>query len=187
MAQVYGVVDSSTPETIIERLTPIAQVAPLLDQQVQLIPYAGVMNVPDAAHDGQGDPVARSGLIEHLTPEFCAAAARLINSGTVYFFQIRSVGGAVADVPDDATAYSHRSANFSVVAFGSSRTRLDAAWEELATHYRGLYLSFETDQRPERITEAWPAATLARLRALKKQYDPTNIFRDNFNIDPLGE
>jgi alkanesulfonate monooxygenase SsuD/methylene tetrahydromethanopterin reductase-like flavin-dependent oxidoreductase (luciferase family) len=184
IAQVYGVVHSANPEVIIDRLTPIAQVAPLLDQQVQLLPYAGIMNVPDAAHDGQGDPVARSGLIEHLTPEFCAAAARLIASGAVYFFQIRSVGGAVADVPDDATAYAHRSANFSVVAFGGSRARLDAAWVDLAGHYQGLYLSFETDRRPERITEAWPPATLWRLRALKKQYDPENVFRDNFNINP---
>ncbi len=187
IAQVYGVVNSSTPDTIIDRLTPVAQVAPLLNQQVQLVPYAGVMNVPEAQHDGQGDPVARSGLIDHLTPEFCAAVARLLTSGAVYFFQLRSIGGAVADVPDDATAYSHRSANFSVVAFGSSRSRLDAAWAELATHYRGLYLSFETDQSPERISEAWPAETLARLRMLKKQYDPDNVFRDNFNIDPLGE
>jgi FAD/FMN-containing dehydrogenase len=187
LAQVYGVVDSSIPDTIIDRLTPVAQIAPLLDQQVQLVPYSGVMNVPDAAHNGQGEPVARSGLIEHLTPEFAAAAAALIASGDVYFFQVRSVGGAVADVPDDATAYSHRSANFSVVAFGASKSRLDAAWEALATHFRGLYLSFETDQRPERVQEAWPAATLARLRELKKRYDPANVFRDNFNIDPLGE
>jgi len=187
LAQVYGVVDSSDPDTIIDRLTPIAGVAPLLDQQVQLVPYAGVMNVPDAPHDGQGDPVARSGLIDHLTPEFCAAAAKLISSGTTYFFQLRSVGGAVSDIADDATAYSHRSANFSVVAFGASRQRLDAAWAELATHFRGLYLSFETDLGPGRLGQAWPPATLARLRALKKQYDPTNIFRDNFNIDPLGD
>jgi FAD/FMN-containing dehydrogenase len=187
LAQVYGVVDSADPDTIIERLTPIAQVAPLLDQQVQLVPYAGVMNVPDAPHDGQGDPVARSGLIEHLTPEFAALAADLISSGTTYFFQIRSVGGAVADKPSDATAYSHRAANFSVVAFGASRQRLDAAWSNLSKHFLGLYLSFETDQSPQRVTEAWPPATLSRLRALKRQYDPTNIFRDNFNIDPLGD
>ncbi|GIM95113.1 LLM class flavin-dependent oxidoreductase [Paractinoplanes toevensis] len=187
LAQVYGVVNSSIPDAIIERLTPVAEIAPLLDQQVQLIPYAGVMNVPDAPHDGQGDPVARSGLVDHLTPEFCAAAAALVNTGTAYFFQIRSVGGAVADVAEDATAYSHRAANFSVVAFGASRSRLDAAWGALADHFRGLYLSFETDQSPERITEAWPPATLARLRALKKKYDPANVFRDNFNIDPLGD
>jgi hypothetical protein len=142
------------------------------------------MNVPDAQHDGQGDPVARSGLIEHITPEFAAAAGELIRSGVAYFFQIRSVGGAVADVPDDATAYAHRSANFSVVAFGASKERLDAAWADLAAHFAGLYLSFETDQSPERITEAWPPATLNRLRELKRRYDPENVFRDNFNISP---
>jgi hypothetical protein len=187
LAQIYGVVDSAVPEVIIERFQAIVSVAPLLDQSVQLIPYSGVMNVPDAAHDGQGDPVARSGLIEHITPEFAVAAERLIRSGAVYFFQIRSVGGAVADVPSEATAYAHRSANFSVVAFGSSKDKLDAAWDDLASHYTGLYLSFETDQRPERIGEAWPAATLARLRDLKRRYDPDNVFRDNFNIDPVGE
>ena len=89
-------------------------------------------------------------------------------------------------MPAEATAYANRSANFSVVAFGSSK-RLDAAWDELASHYSGLYLSFETDQRPERISEAWPAATLVRLRDLKKRYDPDNVFRDNFNIDPVAE
>ncbi|MEV6306049.1 LLM class flavin-dependent oxidoreductase [Actinoplanes sp. NPDC051861] len=182
LAQIYGVVDSAEPDTIIERFTPIAGVAPLLDQQVQLVPYAGVMNVPDAPHDGQGEPAVRSGLIDHLTPEFCTVAERLISSGTVYFFQVRSVGGAVADVPAEATAYAHREANFSVVAFGGSKARLDAAWDELAPFFRGLYLSFETDQRPERIGEAWPPATLDRLRELKRRYDPTNLFRDNFNI-----
>jgi len=187
LAQVYGVVDSSDPDTIIERLTPIAEVAPLLDQQVQLVPYAGVMNVPDAPHEGQGDPVARSGLVEHLTPEFCGAVGRLLESGAVYFFQVRSVGGAVADVAEDATAYSHRSANFSVVAFGTSRDKLDEEWTAMAAHFQGLYLSFETDQSPERIYEAWPKKTLTRLRTLKRQYDPDNTFRDNFNIDPQGE
>ena len=186
LAQVYGVVHSVKPETIIERFTPVAGVAPLLDQQVQLVPYAGVMNVPDATHEGQGDPVARSGLIDHLTPEFCAAVAKLLADRLVYFFQVRSVGGAVADVPEDATAYSHRSANFSVVAFGTSQAELDAAWADMAGHFRGLYLSFETDRSPERINDAWPEKTLTRLRALKKQYDPDNVFRDNFNIDPLG-
>jgi alkanesulfonate monooxygenase SsuD/methylene tetrahydromethanopterin reductase-like flavin-dependent oxidoreductase (luciferase family) len=184
LAQIYGVVDSDVPETIIDRFEKVVAAGPLLDQSVQLVPYAGVMNVPDAQHDGQGDPVARSGLIEHITPEFAAAAAELIRSGVTYFFQIRSVGGAVADVPDDATAYGHRSANFSVVAFGGSKDRLDAAWRELASHFAGLYLSFETDQSPERITEAWPPATLHRLRELKRRYDPDNVFRDNFNISP---
>ncbi len=38
----------------------------------------------------------------------------MLASGVVVYFQIRSVGGAVADVPADATAYAHRDANFQV-------------------------------------------------------------------------
>ena len=77
--------------------------------------------MPAAGHNGQGEPAARSGLIEHITPEFAAAAARMIRTGAVYFFQIRSVGGAVADVDPAATAYANRSANFSVAAFGANQ------------------------------------------------------------------
>jgi hypothetical protein len=183
VAQVMALVDSDEAETIINRLQPIAEIAPMYDQNIFITSYANIMtNVQGGDHSGQGEPVARSGLIQHITPQFADAAARLIHSGVVYFFQIRSVGGAVSDVAPDATAYSHRAANFSVTAFGSSRARLDALWDEMDHHFEGLYLSFETDPRPARINDAFPPKTLDRLRALKARYDPTNVFRDNFNV-----
>ena len=186
MAQVFAVVDSDDPEVVVDRLQPLVEIAPLLDQAAQILPYAQMMNVPPGAHNGQGDPVARSGLIEHITPEFAAAAARLIASGAVYFFQIRSVGGAVADVHPDATAYANRSANFSVTAFGTDRDRVNQEWDELYGHFSGLYVNFETDLRPERLDDAYPGATMQRLRELKLRYDPDNVFRDNFNIAPAA-
>ena len=78
MAQVYGVVDSDQPETIIARLQPIADIAPLYDQRIAITTYANVMaNAPEeAVHDTQGEPAARSALMEHITPEFAADAAR---------------------------------------------------------------------------------------------------------------
>ena len=187
VAQVMAVVDSSDPDVIIERLQPFANIAPLVGQEVRVQTYAQVMgNAAPGPHRGQGEPVSRSGLIEHLTPEFTAAATRLIQSGEVYFFQIRTMGGAVADVADDATAFAHRQANFSVVALGTNRARLDAAWEDVYQHMTGVYLSFETDLRPERLHDAFPPPTLTRLRQLKRRYDPDNVFRDNFNVSPVG-
>jgi hypothetical protein len=184
VAQTMTVVDSDDPDTIVSRLQPIADIAPLLDQQVVIIPYAGLMaNAAQGYHSGQGEPVGHSGLVKHITPAVAADAARLIGSGGAYFFQIRSVGGAVADVPPDATAYANRSANFQVDAFGSRR-RLDPMWEALREHFEGMYLSFETDRSIERLHDAFPPPTLRRLRELKARYDPENVFRDNFNIAP---
>ncbi|MCU1475768.1 MAG: linked oxidase domain protein [Subtercola sp.] len=185
VAQVLSVVDSDDPDTIISRLQPLAETAPLLQQSVQLMPYSALMaNVQGGDHDAKGEPLARSGLIGHITPEFAAAASALLQSGEVYYFQIRSVGGAVADVAPDATAYANRSANFSVVVFGSHPDRLNALWDDLFHHFDGLYLSFETDLRAGRLEEAFPPATLERLRQLKAEYDPENVFRDNFNVAP---
>jgi len=178
-------VASDDPDTIVRQLRPLAEAAPLYDHSIVITSYAQVMaNASGADHDGQGEPAARSGLLRHITPAFAEAAARMLRSGAAYFFQIRSVGGAVADVAPDATAYAHRAANFSVTAFGQSRERLNAVWDQLHHHFDGLYLSFETDLRPERLADAFPPRTLERLRALKRRYDPGNLFRDNFNVAP---
>jgi len=183
IAQVMVAVDSSDPDEIIEMLQPFAEIAPLLQQQVELKPYAAVMaNATGADHAATGEPVSRSALVEHFTPALSEAAAGLIETGASYFFSVRSVGGAVSDVPEDATAYAHRSANFAIAALGSSAQRLNAQWDDMTEHFDGLYLSFETDLRPERISEAFPPATLERLRALKTELDPDNVFRDNFNV-----
>ncbi|MCC2032983.1 LLM class flavin-dependent oxidoreductase [Microbacterium allomyrinae] len=187
VVQLYGVVDSDDADTIIARLQPFAELAPLVQQSVQLATYPQIMaNADLGPQHGAGEPHSRSGLIEHVTPAFAQAAARMLESGVVPFFQLRAVGGAVSDVADDATAYAHRSANFSVVALGSHPDRLDAQWRELAQHTAGMYLSFDSSLRPERIAEAFPPATLERLRAIKAAYDPSCVFRDNFAIEPAG-
>ncbi|WP_439591333.1 LLM class flavin-dependent oxidoreductase [Microbacterium sp.] len=185
VAQLYGVVDSPDPDTIIARLQPFAELGPLVQQSVQLATYAQVMaNADLGAQHGSGEPYSRSGLVEHVTPEFAQTAARMLDDGAAYFFQLRAVGGAVADVAEDATAYANRSANFSVAALGADPARLDRAWASIAEHSRGMYLSFDSTLRPERIAEAFPPATLARLRAIKAEVDPAGVFRDNFAIEP---
>jgi FAD/FMN-containing dehydrogenase len=45
-----------------------------------------------------------------------------------------------------------------------------------------MYLSFETDTRPERLLDAFPAPTLRRLRALKGRLDPDGVFGANFDL-----
>jgi alkanesulfonate monooxygenase SsuD/methylene tetrahydromethanopterin reductase-like flavin-dependent oxidoreductase (luciferase family)/FAD/FMN-containing dehydrogenase len=185
IVQLYGIVDSDDPDTIIARLQPFADLAPLVQQQVRLTTYAQVMaNADLGPQHGAGEPHSRSALVEHVTPAFAEAVDRMLRTGAVPFFQLRAVGGAVSDVAEDATAYAHRSANFSVAALGGNPDRLDAAWRSLAAHTRGMYLSFDSSDRPERIADAFPPGTLERLRAAKATYDPDAVFRDNFAVDP---
>jgi FAD/FMN-containing dehydrogenase len=186
VVQAMLVVDSDDPDTVIARLQPIADIAPLIDQSVSLASYADVMDamVSDGPQRGSGEPLAHSGLIDHLTPAFAAETTRMLQAGASYFFQIRAVGGAVADVPDADTAYGWRRANFSVTAMGTTASRLDSWWERLLPYFDGLYLSFETATGNDVLARAFPPATLTRLRGIKRRYDPTGLFRDNFFIAP---
>jgi len=65
---------------------------------------------------------------------------------------------------------------------GSNAQRLDRWFGPVRDHSEGLYLSFESDRHPDRLTDAFPPATLDRLRRLKAQLDPDNLFRDNFSL-----
>ncbi len=182
---VLAVVASDDPETIVSALQPLAEIAPMTSQSVQLLPYSTVVaNASPEPHAGQGEPAYASGLVQHLTPETAQALARFAATGVSPFIQIRCVGGAVSDVPADATAYAHRTANFAISAGGSNRERLAKEWAKLKPHLSGTYLSFDSSTDPERINDAFPPATLARLREIKARIDPDGLFQDNFSVIP---
>ncbi|HST39652.1 MAG TPA: FAD-binding oxidoreductase, partial [Conexibacter sp.] len=172
-----------------DALTPLLGIGPLLDQQAQLLPYPAVVPPHGGQHLGGGATAAfRSGLLHHVTPQAAEAIFGLARSGVAPMQQLRAVGGAVNDVAADATAYAHRTQSFSLNAVGGSHRRLDERWDALvAPHTDGLYLSFDTDPRPERLHDAFPGATLERLRRLKARYDPDNRFDQNFAIPPAAE
>jgi hypothetical protein len=84
-----------------------------------------------------------------------------------------------------ACRYAHRHQNFNVSSVGGDAERFHGHWDELRHYLDGLYLSFETDQRPQRLRDAFPGSTLTRLRELKASYDPENVFDPNFPVPPL--
>jgi FAD/FMN-containing dehydrogenase len=109
--------------------------------------------------------------------------------------QLRVLGGAVARVPSDATAYAHRSRRImvNVASFydGAHDRAGRAAWvEDLAAALRqgngGAYVNFLTDEGPDRVRAAYPGSTWDRLAAVKATYDPENLFRRNQNIAPVA-
>ena len=109
--------------------------------------------------------------------------------------QLRVLGGAMARVAPDATAYAHRASRVmvNVAAFydGEDDRARREAWvdEVMAGLYQGddgVYVNFLGDEGPERLRAAYPGTTWDRLAAVKAQYDPGNLFRLNHNIAPAG-
>jgi FAD/FMN-containing dehydrogenase len=108
--------------------------------------------------------------------------------------QIRALGGAMARVPDDATAFAHRRSRFMVTAAALSdrpddRPEREAWANDLMDDLRrdqqaAAYVGFLADEGAGRIHEAYPARTWQRLAAIKDHYDPTNLFHRNQNIAP---
>ncbi|HEY8546807.1 MAG TPA: FAD-binding oxidoreductase [Acidimicrobiales bacterium] len=107
---------------------------------------------------------------------------------------LQAYGGAIAEVPDDATAFSHRATRFEFVASKgwtdpaddaavmAAARRCAAAIEPFAS---GVYVNVLSDEEGETgVRRAYPPAKLARLVALKDRYDPDNVFHLNHNIRP---
>jgi FAD/FMN-containing dehydrogenase len=102
------------------------------------------------------------------------------------------IGQAVAAVPDEATAFSHRDANYlfhpiSVWADPADDARLIAANRAFTAAMRPFstgasYLNFTVEG--DRVRDAYGDDKYPRLVALKDAYDPANRFRLNQNIRP---
>ena len=187
VAQATTVWADDDTDAAVNALTPLLSAGPVLGQQAQLLPYAAVVAPRDAPHfGGQADPLVSNGFAVHLTPELAEGVAAGLGSGAAFLVAIRAVGGAVNDLDPQATAYAHRHQNFNVSAVGANPGRFRRYWDQLRPALDGLYLSFETDTRPERLDDAFPDKTLTRLQELKARYDPDNVFDQNFPVTVPG-
>ncbi len=107
--------------------------------------------------------------------------------------QLRVLGGAMARVPVEATAFAHRHrpimAGVGCVYESAADRPVHDAWaDRFAAALRqgdpGVYVNFLSDEGPARVREAYPGPTWDRLVEVKRRYDPHNLFRRNQNIPP---
>ena len=184
IVRVVSVYADDDTRAAVDALEPLLEVGPLLDQQAQLAPYAAILPAHDNRHDGGQDPMVSNGFTVSLTRELSRSLADGLSTRVAPWLAIRAVGGAVNDVDPAATAYAHRHQAFNVSSVGGHERDFRAHWDGLRPHLDGLYLSFETDRREERLHDAFPGESLTRLRELKARYDPGNVFDQNFPITP---
>ncbi|MFF5444843.1 FAD-binding oxidoreductase [Streptomyces sp. NPDC012888] len=133
--------------------------------------------------------------VERLTDEVIDTtaehAARIVSPYTA--FPVFQLGGAVSRVGAEETAFGGRSAGhtFNINAtcadaagFAEERAWARGLWSALTPHQTGVYANFLMEEGQERVRQAYGPRTYARLREVKRHYDPANVFRLNQNVPP---
>ncbi len=129
-------------------------------------------------------PRGAEAILEHLETSAAPMAG----------IQLRVLGGAMARVAGDATAFAYRDARL-MVNIAAMHERPEerpehAAWanslaKALSTETTAAaYVGFLGDEGEEGVRRAYPPTTLERLAQVKRQYDPDNLFRLNVNVRP---
>ena len=179
----------------LEAMAPFVGLAEPLANMVRPMPYPEIY--PPEDPDYHPTAVARTMFIERVDLETAATLVERLEASdaSLRVAQIRVLGGAVARVPADATAYAHRSSRImvNVAAFyeGAEDRLVREAWVQdmVGTLHQGddaAYVNFLLNEGPDRVRAAYPGGTWQRLVAVKAEYDPENLFRLNQNVPPDG-
>jgi hypothetical protein len=164
--------------------------------------YLDLQSQADAAHAHSMRRYAKSHYLESLTD---SALEAFLLRGTpdgkpdsdvpLPNIGFQAYGGAVADFPDEDSAFSHRAA---VVEFGAGLRWQDPSVDEpyIASARRGaaaldpfasgVYVNAMSDEGTAGLRRAYSADKLARLVQLKGRWDPDNVFHLNANVPPTG-
>jgi FAD/FMN-containing dehydrogenase len=169
--------------------------APIADL-VQPMTLAGMYGPEGEDADYRPTAVAKTMFLDRVdreTAKTIMARLEALPEAPMRVAQLRVLGGAIARVPVDATAYAHRNSRIMVnlAAFYENeeeRVAREAWLDEFASAIRqsdqGAYVNFVGDEGEARVHAAYPGATWDRLAEIKRRYDPTNLFRLNQNIPP---
>jgi len=181
-----------------ERVEAFARLGRPIDVSVGAQSFVELQSGLDALHRWGRRYYAKGGFLAAIDD----AAIEAIRAGaataptTDSKINVLQLGGAVADVADGATAYTGRTAG--------SYWIVEPVWDDPADDARcldwgrqtafglversmsGNYVNEQADASGSVARDAYGTETYARLLALKRRFDPTNVFRMNQNIDPNG-
>jgi len=183
------------PEAGQRALAPFRELAEPIADMLRPMPYPEVYPPEEEGYhplakghtmfvDTIGRPEAET-ILEHLGT----------STAMMGVAQLRTLGGAMARVPVDATAFALRQSkimvNVAAVYERPDEIAVHGPWVEAfaaALHQGddGAYVNFLGDEGEARIRSAYPGPTWDRLRQIKARFDPTNLFRLNQNIPPAA-
>lgn len=186
--------DTTSGEKSLEPMREFGR--PLLDM-MSFRPYTELQSMIDVAVQPGWHyywKTARLGPLEDEVIDTLVEHSSRVRSPWSYM-AIFQLGGAIADIDEDAAAYSNRDAAHNVNINGvwlphEPLAEEETAWARrfyaaLEPHQTGAYVNFFDRDDQDRVPSAYGEDKYRRLANLKHQYDPENVFRFNHNIRPL--
>jgi FAD/FMN-containing dehydrogenase len=193
MSVMLMLVWAGDPDAGAEAVAPFRRLATPLGEIVTPMPYPGIYEFTAEA----ATPAAtttRSVFMRSLDDESVDAIVEaLIHAPAGSMVQLRVLGGAMAHVPADATAFAQRDAVVMASVMndvgdpetaGASMRWNRGLFSRLESRASGVYVNFLEDEGDARIRSAYPEGAYDRLAAVKRRYDPGNVFHRNQNIRP---
>ena len=186
---------SGSPDAGERALAPLRALGTPISDTVAWQPYPALFSPVDRDAEPTWGVSSRSLFIDDLDNATIDVIERRLTEADAShaLVQLRVLGGAMACVPGDETAFGWRDrpALLWLITpyedLGQAAT--NEAWTsafraELAADGAATYLNFMGDEGADAVRDAYPASSYARLCDLKRRYDPDNVFRANHNIRP---
>jgi FAD/FMN-containing dehydrogenase len=176
-------------------LAPLRALATPITDVIQPMPYPAIYQFTAHYAEPHGSAIRMMFADDLSDDSLDASIAAMQNASSPFsLIQFRGLGGAMARVPDAATAFAHRQRRYFVAIIAvwldpaedasHHNTWTANLWETIRHEGQGVYVNFLEREGRERVREAYPPATYARLAEIKRRYDPTNLFQFNQNIPP---
>jgi FAD/FMN-containing dehydrogenase len=177
-----------------QHIAPLTQLPGVAGHEFSVKPYGDVLEELHPPEPGGEAPtvVGNNGWARELGDETIAAIAAADAGFGAAAIMIRYVRGAFNRVGADATAFAWRDAEALVVSMaflapGAAEASIAAvheSWRGVAGHTEGTYGNFVMSADPAVVALMYPPATLERLRAVKREWDPANLFSQTQNVAP---
>ena len=179
-------------------LQPLREVGPPLEDAVRIMPYVNLQTMLDSGAPPNQYNFWKSSYLKNLSDEAIEVLAAHCDAITSPLSQVhlQHLEGQVRRVGEDEMAFSHRAVLCALnivtkwVDLRESEKHIqwtrdfEASMRPFSTG--GVYVNFLGEEGEDRVKAAYGRAKYDRLVTLKNKYDPTNFFRLNQNINPLG-
>lgn len=185
---------SGDPAKADRYIAPMRKAGTVVREDVRTMDYVAVQRSGDIDDTRAFTGHMKSGFINTITPELIDALVDNFEThpDRATRFGFSHSGGAIGRVGRTDTAFSHRESNYNLLSFVSWKTGaeseehvkyINSHWSNAEPFTTGFYVNDYFDQSQEMVDRTY-RENFPRLVKIKKQYDPTNLFRLNANIRP---